>query len=212
MTRDWVEWHMDYELPDSALSQRRSVVVEMIRHVLDTAPYGPIRVLSLCAGDAADIAQAATNHQRALDLEGCVVEMDPSLARRAAANLARTAINVEVRTGDAGATAVYDDVLPVDLLLLVGIFGNIDDEDIQRTVAAVPHMCRPGATIVWSRHRREPDLTGTISQWFDEAGCPSTGFQSPGAGKFAIGRQAQVHTATDASLPDQLFSFRDDGW
>jgi hypothetical protein len=38
------------------------------------------------------------------------------------------------------------------------------------TVLGMPTLCSPGATVVWTRHRREPDLTPTIREWFVEAG------------------------------------------
>jgi hypothetical protein len=44
-------------------------------------------------------------------------------------------------------------VLPADVLLLCGIFGNVSDGDIRRTVQAVPALCRAGATVIWARPR-----------------------------------------------------------
>ena len=99
MARNWHEWHRAYDDPTSSLSQRLRVVTAMIRSHLDSAPPGPIRVLSLCAGDGRDLADAAPGHTRAPDLSGCLVELDPLLADRARANLGSAG---SVDLGDGG--------------------------------------------------------------------------------------------------------------
>ena len=45
--------------------------------------------------------------------------------------------------------ADFADVLPADVLLC-GIFGNVSDRDIRRTVRAAPALCRAGATVIWT--------------------------------------------------------------
>jgi hypothetical protein len=211
MTRDWVAWHGDYEDPTSQLSQRLVIVANMIRSFLDDAAPGPIRALSLCAGDARDITSAAADHPRTHDLSVVLVEFDAELAEMARARIASVGINGEVRCADAGNTSVFADVLPVDLLLLVGIFGNIADADIQRTIHAIPMLCTPSAAIIWTRHRRPPDITPQVREWFNDVGCTSIGFESPGNGKFAVGSE-RVGASTNDTLPETLFQFRTDLW
>jgi hypothetical protein len=63
---------------------------------------------------------------------------------------------VEVRGADASLVASFADTLPADVLLLCGIFGNISDGDIERTVAAAPALCGAGATVIWTRHGGHP--------------------------------------------------------
>ena len=46
-----------------------------------------------------------------------------------------------MRQADAGRAASFADALPADVLLLCGIFGNVSDSDIERTVAAAPALC-----------------------------------------------------------------------
>ena len=64
------------------------------------------------------------------------------------------------------------------MLLLCGIFGNVSDRDIERTVQAAPALCREGATVVWTRHRRPPDLTPRIRAWFTRAGFEEVAFDA----------------------------------
>ena len=207
--KDWVAWHADYDDPTSALSQRRREVTRLIGECLDARTGGTIRVLSLCAGDARDLADALRDRVDATPVSGAVVELDRALASRAVENLRSVGAAVDVLCGDAGHTAVFADRLPVDLLLLVGVFGNVSDDDVERTIRAVPALCAPGATVIWTRHRREPDLTLRIPAWFEAAGCEATAFVSLGPGTFAIGGERLAAHGAAAALPEQLFQFTD---
>ncbi|MCU1367902.1 MAG: SAM-dependent methyltransferase, partial [Ilumatobacteraceae bacterium] len=73
MARDWQEWHRGYDDPQNPLSNRLDHVVASIRRCFDNAASGPIRVLSLCAGDARDLCRAVADHPRRADVVGCVV-------------------------------------------------------------------------------------------------------------------------------------------
>ena len=207
--KDWVAWHADYDDPTSALSQRRREVTRLIGECLDEFGGGAVRVLSLCAGDACDLAGALHGRSDAALVSGAVVELDDALAARATVNLRLTGPSIDVLVGDAGVTAHFVDRLPVDLLLLVGVFGNVSDADVERTIRAVPAMCAPGAAIIWTRHRREPDLTPRIRRWFDAAGCDPTAFVSPGPGEFAIGVERLARPSESTAPPERLFRFLD---
>ncbi len=233
MAKDWIAWHAGYDDSESELSHRLRVVVPAIRTFLDESPPGAIRVLSLCAGDARDLAQAvsgdpprptgsqptantdrgprlprwASVHMRAKDLIGAVVELDPGLARLASENLMSLS-KIRVLTTDAGNITNFSEYAPVDLLLLCGIFGNISDQDIEQTISAVSALCRPNATVIWTRHRRV-DITTQIRSWFAAANCESVALLSPGEGKFAVG--VERFSGPTAPLPTNtsLFTFRD---
>jgi SAM-dependent methyltransferase len=211
MARDWVAWHKAYEDPSSSLWQRQRDVATMIRTFLDHAPAGELRVLSLCAGDGGDLELALAGHPRVGDVTGCLVEFDPELVARAGAKQRAVGSRLELRCADAGDTLNFAEYAPVDLLVLVGIFGNISDEDVRTTVNAVPSLCREGATVIWGRYRREPDLTPQIREWFDAIGCKSTGFVSPGVG-FHSSASERVGRVCADPLPVKLFTFVDDLW
>jgi hypothetical protein len=61
---------------------------------------------------------------------------------------------MEVVESDAGIADRYLGSVPAGLAMLVGIFGNIPDRDIERSVVSVPMLCRPGGTVIWTRSRR----------------------------------------------------------
>ena len=86
---------------------------------------------------------------------------------------------VQVRQADAGLVSNYADSLPADVLMLCGIFGNVSDSDIRRIVAASATMCKPGGVVIWTRHRREPDLTPQLRSWLTDAGFEEIAFDSP---------------------------------
>src|SRR5436190_7358915 len=119
MAPDWHEWHRAYDAPDSPLSHRLAVVQRLIRAVLDAAPPGPIRVISMCAGEGRDLLGVLEHHPRRADVEGRLVELDPVLASTARS---RAPVGVEVLCADAGTTSSYGAAVPADLVLVCGVF------------------------------------------------------------------------------------------
>ena len=114
-----------------------------------------MRLLSLCAGQGHDVLGVLPGHPRGPQVSAVLVEYDPQNAALARQGAEQAGLSqVEVRQADAARVANYADALPADVLLLCGIFGNVSDADIQRTAQAAPALCAPGATVIWTRHRR----------------------------------------------------------
>jgi hypothetical protein len=110
---------------------------------------------------------------------------------------------------DASRVANFADAAPADVLLLCGIFGNVSEHDIKRTIGAAPALCAPGATVIWTRHRRAPDLTPHIRAWFTEAGFDEITFDAPATSVMTGVGVSQLGHAPAATLPGQpLFTFR----
>lgn len=212
MARDWVAWHRVYDDPGSSMSGRLVAVVDETRRALADAPPGPIRVASLCAGDARDLSHAVADHPRSSDVDARVVELDTELAAGAQRRLADLDVRASVVTADAGLVDAVADVVPIDVLMLCGIFGNVCDEDVQATIEAVPMLTRSGGSIIWTRHRRAPDLIGSIRGWFDDAGCTTLSLRSAGPGGWAAGRERFDGERRPLDVERRLFRFRDDLW
>lgn len=177
MPMDWVAWHDRYER-DEALRGRLAIVQRHIVQALAAAPPGPVRVISMCAGDGRDLLGALSGHPRRRDIEARLVELEPRLAARARASSQAAGLDrIEVVIGDAGTTAAYAGAVPADLVLACGIFGNLTDAHIERTVLSLPMLCARGATAIWTRHRRPPDLTPAIRGWFAKAGFDEVAFE-----------------------------------
>jgi hypothetical protein len=169
--RDYERWHERYDDPGSDLSWRLGVVRDHIRDALD-AREGPVRALSLCAGDGRDLLGVLAARPDAGRVRAVLVEVHPGIAgrARAAAAAAGLAASVEVRTSDAGETAAWADAVPAELVLLVGIMGNVTDDDLARTIAAAPALCAPGATLVWTRGRLIGDRNDVVRARLAAAG------------------------------------------
>jgi hypothetical protein len=155
-------------------------VQQHLSDALTGAPPGPIRLVSLCAGQAHDVLGVLPRHPRRDDVTAVLVELDPRNALLAADRVARAGLaGVSLREADAGVVAGYAGALPADVLLLCGIFGNISEDDISRTIAAAPVMCAPGGTVIWTRHRRPPDRTPRLRELFEAAGFSELAFDAP---------------------------------
>jgi SAM-dependent methyltransferase len=193
----WVRWHQAYEDPDSPLSARLRLVQSGMRAVLDHHPPGPIRLVSICAGQGRDVIDVVAGHPRQADVRARLVELDPTLVAFARARAAAAGVGdlIEVVRGDASRAGSYAGALPADLVLICGVFGNISDEDIRATVLAMPSFCAPGGTVVWTRHRRPPDLTPSIRAWFGEAGFAEQSFVAPEPYVLCVGRHRLVGAA-----------------
>jgi SAM-dependent methyltransferase len=205
--RDWFEWHDGYDQPGSVLARRLVAVRDRIRQALDELPPGPVRVVSLCAGQARDLVAALDGHPRRADVSGRLVELDPRNVAAARAGLAAAGLSgIEVVEGDAARTELYADVVPADLVLVCGLFGNITDDDIRRVIAHLPGFCAPGAHVAWTRHRQPPDLVPDIDRWFAAAGFEPLWISAP-TEPFGVG--AHRFTGPPRTLPmgHSLFTF-----
>ena len=115
-----------------------------------------------------------------------------------------------MRGADAGVVANFADALPADVLLLCGIFGHISDRDIKRTVDAAPALCTIGATVIWTRHRRPPDLTPRIRAWFASHGFDEIAFEALSTSTSASIGVNRLRDAPSSGLPGRpLFTFRE---
>jgi hypothetical protein len=201
--KDWIAWHGAYD-EDTPLHHRLLAVQQRIRDDLFARPVGPISLISACAGEGRDLFGALVDHPRAADVHGRLVELDAELAARAAASAPR---GIEVVCADAGSTDVYVGAAPADLILVCGVFGNVSDRDVEGTIRSLPTLCARDATVIWTRHRRPPDLTLDIRRWFTAAGFELVAFDAPEAFEWGVG----VHRFTgvpEALVPGvRLFSF-----
>jgi hypothetical protein len=167
--RDYEEWHKAYDDPSSGLSWRLRTVQRLIGNALDGHP-GPIRILSACSGDGRDLLDVLKGRTDSDRVAATLVELHPAIAGQARESGAATASGMEVRNADAGLSDSYHDAVPADLVLLVGIFGNISDADIERLIATTPQFCNHGSTVLWSRGRDPEDRNDLVRATFRAAG------------------------------------------
>ncbi|MCW2503493.1 MAG: hypothetical protein JWO79_1777 [Actinomycetia bacterium] len=207
---DWLRWHDGYDDPASSLSLRLRAVQRRVGEALDERPPGPIRVLSMCAGQGRDLIEPLLDHPRRGDVTAVLTELDERnarIAREASADLP----GVTVLTADAADTTAYASVVPVHLALVCGVFGNIPDEHVQGTIRRLPGLLAEGATVIWTRHRGEPDLTPAIRRWFGEVGFAEVGFDTEDPHKFAVGTHRLTVPPQSYQSGLELFRFSGNG-
>jgi hypothetical protein len=204
---DWQAWHEGYE-SDTPLRRRLEIVQRRIGEFLDSFAGSPVRVVSMCAGEGRDLLGALDGLERR-DIKGRLVELDPELADRARAHTTALGLtDLEVRVGDAGDTSSYSGAVPADLVLVCGVFGNISDGDIERTLRALPMFAAPDSTVMWTRHRREPDMTVNIRRWLEESGFENTSYDPvPDSDTLGTVGVARFRGRTQPLIDEHLFTF-----
>ncbi len=193
---DWRAWHTDYEDPDSALGRRLALVRAHVRAAVDRAPPGPVRAISVCAGQGQDLIGALAAHPRRGDVAARLVELDAHNAQLARGAARATGLDgVQVLTADASTTDAYAGAVPAEVVLVCGVFGNITDADAATLIGHLRRLCAAGATVLWTRHRHPPDVTPYIRETFAGAGFEELAFEA--CPPFGVG----VHRLRAAPLP-----------
>lgn len=207
MATDWLAWHRDYDDPSSTLSGRLAVVRRRVGESLDALGPAARAVVSLCAGEGRDLIPELAVRPR-LSPQTLLVEANAHLADAARAHAAAAGLaHVHVRCADAGRVASFEDALPVDLLLLCGIFGNVPDDDIRRTLAAVPAMLRSGGILIWTRGNCGPeDRRPAVRRWVAGAGLEELSFDGDPE-PYGVGVACRRGSGAAGTLPERLFTF-----
>lgn len=205
---NWPAWHKGYDDDRSALSRRLRVVQRHLALWMDKRPNVPLTAISVCAGQGHDLLGVLATRADAHRVRATLLEYDASNVSAAQTAITKAGLrNVSVKHVDAGDLASYQGAVPAELVLMAGVFGNISDADVRRTIAALPQLCAPDATVIWTRTRREPDLTPRIRCWLQAAGFVEHAFHAPPDVMFSVG----VHHFTGAQQPlaahGKLFQF-----
>lgn len=199
---DWRRWHDGYDDPSSELARRLAAVAGWVRRA------APTRLVSICAGQGHDVLAGLAGSAAPQRISGRLVELDEANVAAARAGLAAAGLTgIEVVRGDAGTTDAYAGAVPADLVLACGVFGNVSDADIRRTVETLPAFCATGATVLWTRHRGAPDRTGDIRSWFVAAGFAELDFVAPDDALFSVGVARWPGPTSELPAGRRLFTF-----
>lgn len=201
---DWVAWHGAYDSPTSSLAARLGVVRHRLDEVLSRLP-ADASLLSLCAGDGRDVLGVRSDRPdwtgRAL-----LVERDPDRAGRARV-AAETLDGVVVRCGDAADRSVYADVLSVDIVMICGVFGNVEPTEVDGIVLRVGSLLADGGQVIWTRGGGPPDRRPEVRAAFLRGGFEEVSFDgAPQRFGVGVSRLSEPPAATwDGTEP--LFRF-----
>ncbi|WP_433614730.1 class I SAM-dependent methyltransferase family protein [Dactylosporangium sp. CA-139114] len=205
---DWHDWHRPYADDTSALSRRLRLVQQHINDWLDERPERSLQVVSVCAGQGRDLIGVLAQRPDAGRVRAALIESDPGNVAAARESIAAAGLaGISVTRADAGDFAAYRTAIPADLVLLVGVLGNVSDDDVRATIDALPRLCAPGATVIWTRTRRAPDLTAAVRGWFADAGFHETALHAPNDTLFCVGVHRFHGQPQDAAPNGKIFSF-----
>jgi hypothetical protein len=205
---DWSEWHQAYQDASSSLSDRLRVVQQRIDDWLDVTAPDPVTVVSACAGDGRDLLGVLEHRSDRARVSATLLETDRRNAARAVDEVSRLGLTgVAVRRLDAGISDAYAGAVPADLVLLCGIFGNITDDDVHGTIRKASQLCRRGAVVIWTRHRRPPDLTPNIRRWFSDHEFVEVDFVAPDGALFSVGVHRFIGEPAPLGNDVRLFTF-----
>lgn len=204
---EWVDWHRGYDDPASPQARRLATVQRLVAAAIESAPAGEVRLVSVCAGDGRDVIGALHAHPRAHEVRARLVEIDAALATRGREQASRVAHGIELVVGDASDSSAYAGAVPAGVVLVCGVFGNVADDDVRNTIAHLPELCAPGATVVWTRGRFAPDLTPSIRTWFGTAGFVEVEFVSLEGTTAAAGAHRLVAPPQPYVAGVRLFTF-----
>lgn len=217
MAVDWRRWHAYYDDPAASLARRLETVRELLTGVLRRRGRAGTVLVSMCAGDGRDVLPVLADGHR--DVQALLVELDPGLAATARETARRLELpHVEARVADAGTLTTYADVAPADVLLACGVFGNITDDDLDRTVARLAHLLADDAAVLWTRgdreHSQDPsghpgDPSELVRQAFARHGYREDAFVRPSDASFRVGLHRRTPRAQPADAADDpvLFAF-----
>jgi hypothetical protein len=210
--RDWVAWHEAYDRPGSDLSQRLEVVRDQLARALERCAPGPVRLLSLCAGDGRDVLDVLASHPRSADVRATLVESDVVLSDRARGwvdGLPVGSARVEVRTADAGDVGAWADAAPASVVLACGVFGNLVRPEVEGCIAALPMACDRGASLVWTRGRGPEDPGPDLDRWLRAAGFDAVARVAPERARYRVGVDTYIGAPRPPVAGERLFtSFR----
>lgn len=206
----WQAWHEPYADETSPLSRRLRLVQQHIASWLDQRSGERLTVVSGCAGQGHDLIGVLAARPDAHRLRGTLLESDAGnvAAARAAADRAGLS-HLVIEQSDAGQLSSYAGAVPADLVLMVGVFGNVPDADVMRTIVALPQFCAEGATVIWTRTRRAPDLTPAVRGWFRDAGFAEAAFDAPDDVRFSVGVHRFGGTPQPLNATGTIFTFLD---
>jgi hypothetical protein len=121
---------------------------------------------------------------------------------------ADTAADVEVRIADAGVADTYVGAVPADLVLWVGVLGDISDRDLARTIAGSPALCRSDATLIWTRARFDGDRNDAVRAHFAAAGFTEVEYATLDRDSFpAVGVVRYDGPAMPLRAGERMFTF-----
>lgn len=206
--RDWLDWHRVYDDPSSPFVWRLHTVQFQISKTCSERSPGPIRVISMCAGQGHDLIGVLSGHPRRDDVLALLVERDErnvALARRAAAQAGLNGFTV--MAGDASNSSSYADAVPCDLILACGMLGNIDPSGLPALIDEFLRLSAEGAIVIWTYNRLTPQKAQALREMFAAAGYEELAYEESSMGPEVVGVNRLAGTPKQFRNDVTMFTF-----
>jgi hypothetical protein len=148
----WTDWPTEaYRRPAYIL--RLQAVQDHLATCLREMPEGPIRVVSLCAGDGRDTVGVLETHERREDVAAWLVELDAESVQSGIQRSNELGMGRQVTfiNGDATDFKTYSGILPCNIVLVCGVFGHVPSRERKQFTRALTKFCTPGSSVIWTR-------------------------------------------------------------
>ncbi len=208
---DWNDWYKQYD-SFPGLRARLRIVCEQIAATLDDCPAGPIRIVSICAGDGRDVIGALHNHPRRNDVTASLLDSDQDSIHRgvAAAEAAGLGGQLHFIHADATLAGNYAGAVPADLVILSGLIGHLRHENVPGFVRSLPMFCRTGGWVIWNRHLvlyEGQKRVFPIREFFRQAAFKEVHYETTAADGFAVSRVRFTGPVEPLDTTRVLFEF-----
>lgn len=208
---DWNQWHTGYET-SASLQARLKAVSEQITIAINDCPPGPIKIISLCAGDGRDILLALQNHPRRKDVSASLVDNHLESIERGRELALKTGLTKQIHFlhADAGLGETYADIGHANVVLLSGFLGHLRHGDALNLISKLPMVVKTNGSVIWNRHvvlhdgaEQVARIRGAFrSHHFDEEHFAATAEDG-----FAMGRVCFKGESAPLDAAQKLFEF-----
>jgi amino acid adenylation domain-containing protein len=208
---DWRHWHKDYEQHASLQARLERVRVQIVA-ALSEFPPGPVRIVSLCAGDGRDLIGALESHPRRADITARLIDNDPESIARGRQMAATAGLSRQLQFVEADATLAknYDGAVPANLVLLSGFLGHLPHDDVPGLIRRLPMFCQAGGQVIWNRHLVLHDghrQVTDIRKFLAAAAFAEVHYATTDANGFAVGRARFNGSPVPLDTAAVLFTF-----
>lgn len=208
---DWSEWYKQYDSFPS-LQARLRIVQEQITAALNECPPGPVRIVSICAGDGRDLIGTLQNHPRRNDVTASLLDSDLDSVYRGktAAVAAGLGGQLNFIHADAALAGNYAGAIPADLVILSGLLVHLRHENVPAFIRSLRMFCRTGGYVIWNRHfvlYQGHEQVRVIRKLFQQATFEEIHFETTALDGFAVSRVRFTGQVEPLDTTRVLFEF-----
>lgn len=206
---NWSGWSEHaYQRPK--YRERLRVVQEQLSECLDQAPHGPVRILSICAGDGRDVIGVLQSHRRRRDVEAFLVELNGQSVSEGVRQVKASRLESVVKFIHADATdySTYRNLAPCDIVLVSGVWGHVPANDRATLIHALASFCKSGGKVIWTRKISKGEhRLKEVQSLFDEASWIPVRQSSTSDKKWVVTSHLYRGSALEVPANGRIFTF-----